>query len=121
MGRFVGFLPDEVLAACTAAIDDASLLRTAFVLEGKDRIDDVIGLMPDERLARMLGVVASEGLWVEALDLLAHLGGAQIERLARLADGADPSDFDGLREAAAEHGVEDVLDRARSHGLPIPA
>jgi len=119
MGRFVAFLPDDALVACTASIDDASLLRTAFVLEGKDRLDHVIGLLPDDRLARLLGVVAEQELWVEALDLLAHLGDAQLDRLADLAAGRAPEPFAGLVAAAEQHGVTDVLDRARAHGLEL--
>ena len=119
MGRFVAFLPDATLAACTAVIDDASLLRTAFVLEGKDRLDHVIALVGDERLAQMLDVVADQELWVEALDLLAHLGDAQLDRLAGLAAGRDATPFAGLVAAADRHGVQDVLARARAHGLEI--
>ena len=73
---------------------------TAFVLEGKERLDHVIALLPDERLARMLDVVAVERLWIEALDLLAHLGDAQLDRLGRLADGRDPAPFTGLVAAS---------------------
>jgi hypothetical protein len=120
MGRFVAYLPDEVLVACTSAIDDASLLRTAFVLEGKERLDHVIALLPDERLARMLGVVAADELWIEALDLLAHLGDEQLDRLAELAGDVDPERFEGLAGAASSLGVEDVLARAREHGLALP-
>jgi hypothetical protein len=119
MGRFVAFLPDAMLAACTAQIDDASLLRTAFVLEGKDRLDHVIALLPDERLARMLDVVAEQELWVEALDLLAHLGEVQLDRLGGLADGRDPAPYAGLVAAAQEHGVPEVVSRARAHGLAL--
>lgn len=120
MGRFVGFLEDDVLAACIAAIDDASLLRTGFVLEGKERLDTMIALVPDERLARVPDTIVAENLWVEALDLLAHLGDEQLQRLVRLTDGRDSAPFSGLAQAAAEHGVEDVLERARAHGLAVP-
>jgi hypothetical protein len=119
MGRFVAFLPDETLAACIARIDDATLLRIAFVLEGKDRLDRVIALLPDDRLAQVLDVVAEQELWIEALDLLAHLGDEQLDRLARLAEGRDPAPFAGLVAAAEEHDVTGVLDRARARGLTI--
>jgi hypothetical protein len=56
---------------------------------------------------------------IGALDLLAHLGDAQLDRLAGLADGRDATPFAGLLAAAGEHGVEDVVARARSHGLGV--
>jgi hypothetical protein len=67
----------------------------------------------------MLDVVAEQQLWVEALDLLAHLGDAQLDRLAALADGRDATPFAGLVAAAQEHGVQDVVARARAHGLAL--
>jgi hypothetical protein len=45
MGRFVGHLGDEALAAALAALDDEALSQTMFVLEDGD---------PDGRLARLL-------------------------------------------------------------------
>ena len=39
MGRFVGHLNDEALRASVGTLDDATLLRTAFVLEDRDRLD----------------------------------------------------------------------------------
>jgi hypothetical protein len=120
MGRFVGFLDQDALAACVELMDDVALLRTAYVLEGKQRLDQLIGLLPDERLADVVDVTAREALWQETLDLLAHLGDAQLDRLARLSADRDPSAYAGLAEAAREHGAEDVLERARAHGLPIP-
>jgi hypothetical protein len=120
MGRFVGFLDDDVLVACTSQIGDAELLRTAFVLEGKDRLDRVIELLPDSRLARVLDVLPQTGLWVEALDLLAHLGDDQLARLAGLTDGRDPAPYAPLRREAERYGAGDVVTRARSHGIPVP-
>jgi len=46
MGRFVGHLSDEALAAALAALDDEALSQTMFVMEDGDR---------DARLARLLG------------------------------------------------------------------
>jgi hypothetical protein len=120
MGRFVAFLDGAALAACVEVMDDAALLRTAYVLEGKDRLDDLIGLLPDERLAAVIDVTAEEELWPETLDLLAHLGDAQLDRLGRLSADGDPAAYAGLAAVAREHGAEAVLDRARAHGLRIP-
>lgn len=119
MGRFVAHLSDEALAACIDAIDEATLLRTGFVLEGKERLDQIVDLLPDERVVRLVDAVAAEGLWEEALDLLDHLGDAQLQRLGRLVAGRDTAPFAGLADVAAAHGAEAVLDRARSLGIPV--
>lgn len=107
MGRFAGYVSDAALDATITMLGDADLLRVAFVLEGKERLDTLIDLLPDERLAGVIEVAAAENLWPEVLDLLAHLGPQQLERLARLA-GPEPV-AEAKRQAAA-HGVEVTIE-----------
>jgi hypothetical protein len=73
MGRFIAYVPDHAIAAAIGALDDEAMLRTAFVLEDKDRIDHAIGLLPPERLPGILRRASELGIWPEALDLLDHL------------------------------------------------
>ncbi len=113
MGRFVAHLDDQALRRCIAVVGDAQLLRTAFVLERKDRIDRLVGMLPDERLSKIMETAEREQLWVEALDLIAHIGDGQLDRLMRLS--GDRSLPQGLDEAAAEHRAQDVLERAAAH------
>src|SRR5260370_1365094 len=54
MGRFVGFLGDDALRAAIAEIDEASLLRIAFTMEGKERLGPLVEMLPDERLRAVL-------------------------------------------------------------------
>jgi hypothetical protein len=85
MGRFVGFLSDEALTAALDVIDDAGLLRIAFVMEGKERLDAIVGQLPDERLGGLVGVAAEHDLDEELRDLLDHVETptrARIEALA---------------------------------------
>jgi hypothetical protein len=105
MGRFVGHLGDEALRASVATIDDATLLRTAFVLEERDRIDALADLVGEERIARLAEVAERDELWPEALDLLMHL---DRERVA-----------EGLARSEPEHR-ELVERRAREHGVALP-
>ena len=52
MGRFVSYLTPETLRAAIPEIpDDAALLLVAFVIEGKDKLDDLIDCRagPDPR------------------------------------------------------------------------
>lgn len=103
MGRFAGYVSDEALAASIATIGDADLIRVAFVLEGKDRLDALIALLPDERLAEVVLVADEQELWPEALDLLAHLGPEQLDRVARL---AGPGAFAEAERQATARGIE---------------
>ena len=83
MGRFLAFVPDSAVAAAIGALDDETMLRTAFVLEHKDRLDHAIGLLPPERLPGIIDTASRLELWPEALDLLAHVSD---ERLGPIAD-----------------------------------
>jgi hypothetical protein len=97
MGRFVGFLGDDALKAAIGAMDDSTVLQTAFVMERKDRLDRIIALLPPERLDGVIAAADGQHLWPETLDLLMHLHG---ERRAAIIDRADPDVIHALAEAA---------------------
>jgi hypothetical protein len=82
MGRFVAHLSDEALAACLEILDGPDIVRIAFVLEGKDRIDRVVDLLDDERIDSLAREAAAAGLDDEIADLLAHLPPKLRRRLA---------------------------------------
>jgi hypothetical protein len=114
MGRFVGHLEDEALEAALEVIDDAALLRIAFVLEQKDRLGRVVGLLPPGRLGRVLRAAADEGLWLEALELLEHVPERRRGELTELAAQL-PADFkrrlaEQARAAGVLDGLGDVVD-----------
>jgi hypothetical protein len=104
MGRFLAFVPDSAIAAAMGVLGDEALVRTAFVLEHKDRLDHAIGLLPPDRLPGVLRYAAAHDLWPEALDLLDQLSD---ERRGPIADivAADAVDIlDSL--VAAVHEAE---------------
>ena len=76
MGRFVGHLGDEAIAAALGTMDDEAVLQVAFVLEDKTHLSRLMGRLPQRRSAGIIAVAAQEGLWLEALDLLNHLRSA---------------------------------------------
>ncbi|HEY1593436.1 MAG TPA: hypothetical protein VGF81_16680 [Solirubrobacteraceae bacterium] len=103
MGRFVGHLGDGARDAAITDLDDATLLRTAFVLEDRDRIDALAELVGEDRIASLAEVAEREQLWPEALDLLTNLDHK------RVADGLgrmDPEDRELVELRAREQGVE---------------
>ena len=73
MGRFVGHLSDEAIAAAVATMDDEAVLQVAFVLEDQSQLSRLFAKLPKGRSAGVIAAAAHEGLWLEALDLLNHL------------------------------------------------
>lgn len=103
MGRFVGHLGDDALRASVPTIDDATLLRTAFVLEDRDRLDALAELVGEDRIAGLAEVAEREGLWPEAIDLLMNLDGQRVaEGLSRL----EPERRELVLERAREQGAD---------------
>lgn len=105
MGRFVAYLGDAALTACINELDDEALVETAYTMEGKDRLDRVIRLASDERLATVPATVERLGLWPEIVDLIAHLGPEQRERLIRLGGAGGVGYESRVREHAKALGV----------------
>ncbi|MFL5829503.1 MAG: hypothetical protein ACJ76X_06260 [Solirubrobacteraceae bacterium] len=92
MGRFVGHLTPACITAAVEVMDDRSLLHVAFVLESKESLKDLIGVLPPDRLDGIIRAAAEENLWPEVLDLLTHLTLEQrralVERAAARDDGS---------------------------------
>lgn len=106
MGRFVAHVPDPSLIAALGVTDDRGVLEIGFVLEGKDRLDHLVGLLPEDRIGGLIEAAAAAALWEEAIDLLGHLGDGLRQRV--VAAGADrealrdPSVLAGLVRAAVD-------------------
>jgi hypothetical protein len=113
MGRFVGHLPDESVAAALGELDDRALLRVGFVLDQKKRIDHVVGLLDPGRYAGLIDA-AEDDLWPQALDLLSHLGKARRRELAELAIDRGAPVLESLVQAAEQHDMWDAVLRLES-------
>jgi hypothetical protein len=109
IGRFVGHLPDLVLAACVEVIDEPSLVRIAFVLDGRERLIHLFGLLPGDRTARIVEAVAREGLWPEGLEVFSHLSERQRELLAELVAELPDDERAGMLEQARALGLAEAL------------
>jgi hypothetical protein len=80
--------------AAMSGIDDATLLRTAFVMEGKERLDHIISLLPSDRLRSIIVAASDREMWPETLNLLTSVG---------------PKRRAALVELALEEELEDML------------
>jgi hypothetical protein len=74
--RFVEFLSDDAVRALEESIEDeGALLRIAFYIGSKNRLDHLFAMLPDERVERLILQVAdpSRNLLSEFLSLLIHV------------------------------------------------
>ncbi len=114
IGRFVSFLSHETLGAAVPEIpDDADLLKVAFVMEGKESLDDVARLARD-RFADLVRAAHEQDLWGEALDLIGHLSLELLTELGEVVAGQDDGLLADLIRAAHRVGAWDAL-------LPVTA
>ncbi len=105
MGRLVGLMPPESISAALEVLDDRSLLQTAFVLESKDGLRELVSLLPPERIDGIIDAAASGGLWPEALDLVANLDSEQRAEFAHHTGGRGPEALDSLLSSVDELGL----------------
>jgi hypothetical protein len=74
IGGFVAQISEDGLAAAVRSFDGEQLLRVAYVLDDKSRLDEISAVITDEQRDQMLAAAAEQGLWIELGDMLAHLG-----------------------------------------------
>lgn len=109
MGRFFGHVSGDALRGAIETFDAEALLRTAFVLEGKERLDDVVPMLPPERLKDLLRTAGEAGLWPETLDLVTQLDPAHAGALADLAADEPDEVLDSMVRAAHDEGLWDSV------------
>lgn len=109
LGRFVGFLPAEKIAACLRSLDDVHILRTAFAVDDVSAVPAVIDLLPDGRLVALLRAASDENLWPTLLSIVERLRDDQVVELAGVLGGLDDDVLEGLLAAAAEQDLWDKL------------
>lgn len=105
MGRFLAFLPDELIAAAMGALSDEAMLRTAFVLEHKEALDHAVGLLPTDRLPGVLRCASEHDLWPEGLDLLDHLSDATRGPIADQVAHLEPELVEDLVDAVSRQDL----------------
>ncbi len=109
MGRFVGHLAEQAIRASLEVIDDEQLLRLGFVLEQKDRLESVVAVLGEQRLYGLIDAAAAHDLWVEALDLLIHLGKQRQRRLIEVAIERGEPALSSLVQAAERYELWDAV------------
>ena len=115
MGGFVGHLPEASLRSAVDAVDDETLLLTAYVLETKSNLGALLGLLSEQRLESIISTAHELDLWVEALDVLSYVSEDQRGQLGDIAAAAEDEVLDGMVSAAEREGLwADVLPVTRA-------
>lgn len=112
MGRFVGYLSPQIIkAAMDAVTSDEALLRTAFFIESKDKLNELIGLLPESRLRSsiLLAADGQSGLWTEALALMDHANDEWRRKIGDLAAAEDEAVLTSMLKAAQRLQVWDSV------------
>ena len=132
MSRFVDYVSDDTMLAVEEALHDESrLLRVAFLMESKNRVDHIFRMLPPERVQRMLVRVQEdpEGLLSEFLSLLIHVSYGFKRELGDILAAQDEELIDGYIRAVDQRGLwSDVLpvvaamsDSSRARVVNLPA
>jgi hypothetical protein len=115
MGRFVGHLSDDGIAAAVATMDDEAVLQVAFVLEDRSQLSRLFAKLPPGRSAGVIAAAADEGLWLEALDLLHHLRKRQRKEMVLAALALDEPAREAILDAIIAHDLTDEVRLIAEH------
>ena len=119
MGRFVGHLGDDAIAAAVGAMDDEAVLEVAFVLEDRRHLSRLLARLPKGRSAGIIGAAAHEGLWLEALDLLNHLSTRQRRDMVTATLALDEPALEAILDTIIEHNLWDEVLLVAEHDATI--
>jgi hypothetical protein len=119
MGRFVGHLGDEAIAAAVGAMDDEAVLQVGFVLEDKKELSRLLARLPKGRSAGIIAAAAQEGLWLEALDLLNHLNARQRADMVSTTLALEQPALEAILDTIIEHDLWDEVLLIAEHDTTI--
>jgi hypothetical protein len=109
MGRFVGHLGDEAIAAALGTMDDEALLRVGFVLEDKEHLSRLLGRLSRDRAEGIIAAAARDRLWLEALDLLNHLSESQRADMVTATLALDEASLEAILDTIIEHDLSEEV------------
>lgn len=108
LGKFVGVVSPAVVDGVAERIHDpAALLAIARAIEARDRLDELMTGIDDERLLAMIAAAVAEQQVPAMVALTGHLGPANRRRLVALAASSAPA---VVKQLVAALGAEDTWD-----------
>ena len=93
LARFVDYVSDAAIKAVLEKLaDNGALLQIGFFMEDRSRLNQIVGFMPEARLRQIIRLSADEGegLWGEALALMADVNPSWRKTLAEMAAEFEP-------------------------------
>lgn len=118
MGRFVDDLPDDAIRAVMDRLDeDAALVRIASFVERRDRLIELLEMVPPDRLRRLVATVASGGPEVQraGLAMMSQLSSRQQGRIGDIAIELGADTLVALINAASREGAAEVIRTVLQH------
>jgi hypothetical protein len=112
ISRFVEFFADDAVRAVIDEIGEEALLRVAFFMGSKNRLDHLVRLVPQERLEALIRLVADESrdLLSPFVALLVHVSYGLKRELGDLGAAQGEEVLDRIARAAQEQRLwPDVL------------
>jgi hypothetical protein len=112
MGRFVDDLTDTAIRAVAGAVEsDEALLRIAYFVERRERLVELVELLPPERLRGMItaAVQGPAELQQAGLAVIGQLSARQQGRVAELAIDMGAGALKALVAAVQRHGAGPIL------------
>lgn len=108
MGRFVDFLPDDSISAVLSSVEDEEeLVRIAYYVESRNRLDHVVRLMPRERLRKAILLVLEpeRDLMLQLMSLVFHVSYDLQHELAELAAEQEEAVLNQIVTATQAHDL----------------
>ncbi len=112
MGRFVDVLRKSAVEAVLKKVkDDAALLHTAFMIESKVKLNEVVGLLSEKRLREIIQAAATsqDDLWPEALSLMAGVDARLQRRMGDLVADMDEAVISSMIHSAQRNDLWPLL------------
>lgn len=106
--QFVDYLDDDTIRVVTEAVpDEAHLVRIAYYMESKRRLDHVVRILPRERLRKAILLVLDEerDLLLEVMSIVVHVSYALKRELGDLAAAQDQRVLNDIVRATEAHGL----------------
>lgn len=105
LGQFVSVIDPDVSLRVVGEADGAQLLQVALFGGDSDGLDEIVGRLDDARLAEVIEAAAAEGLYDDAVTLVASVSPTSRARLVPLIAELDQDARDAFVTAVHHHDV----------------
>ncbi|MDO8329330.1 MAG: hypothetical protein Q7T36_02535 [Fluviicoccus sp.] len=99
LGGFVNYMQENQMRAIIGDISEKDLLHIGFFMDGKHQISEIIRMLPENRLRKLVGEMQNHReLWPEALALMVHMEDELKRQMGDIAVEQNPEMLDDLTD-----------------------